>query len=286
MTTIFVTGGSSRIGQSVIERLTPHARLILLQHRSPVPCTGSEVERVDGGLAEIRRHVDRVRAADTVLHLAGLSRADSDDDYMRVNHEGTEALLRVCRDGQRFVYISSRCVGEAGGGYGRSKQLAEESVRRRGVAYSIIRPAEVYGTSSEGMDALIGLARRHRVLIDLHRSPPITYSPVSHDELAELIARAVTAEYIGDRIYTACNDRDYDAEEIRCALSSGLERRVFKLVVPVSLLRGLQRLGLPLPFKRDQLARLSMPKSSDNSTARADFDFRPECFLDVLRESA
>jgi hypothetical protein len=48
------------------------------------------------------------------------------------------------------------------------------------------------------------------------------------------------------------------------------------------LLRAAKGLGLPLPFKRDQIDRLVLPKTYNNALARRDYDFQPRSFLDYL----
>jgi hypothetical protein len=59
-------------------------------------------------------------------------------------------------------------------------------------------------------------------------------------------------------------------------------RPLFVVPVPVMMLRAAKRLRLPLPFKRDQLDRLVLPKTYDSTLARRDYDFQPGSFLDYL----
>jgi hypothetical protein len=37
---------------------------------------------------------------------------------------------------------------------------------------------------------------------------------------------------------------------------------------------------IPMPFKRDQIARLTVPKSNDLSAARMDYGFNPRPFTE------
>jgi hypothetical protein len=50
------------------------------------------------------------------------------------------------------------------------------------------------------------------------------------------------------------------------------------------MLRLAKTVGLPLPFRRDQIDRLVLSKAYDNARARRDYDFRPRSFLDYLTE--
>ena len=52
--------------------------------------------------------------------------------------------------------------------------------------------------------------------------------------------------------------------------------------VPVMMLRAGAACHLPVPFKRDQLDRLVVPKVYSDTAARRDYDFRAHPFLDYL----
>jgi len=56
--------------------------------------------------------------------------------------------------------------------------------------------------------------------------------------------------------------------------------------VLVRLLQGAARLRIPMPFKLDQLDRLTSQKTLDNSSAKCGFGFHPRSFLDCLAETA
>ena len=72
MPTLFVTGGSSLIGQSIIRSLPVDSRIWALEHRQPVASPHPNVQRLSGGLASIQNHAEEIRSADLVLHLAGV----------------------------------------------------------------------------------------------------------------------------------------------------------------------------------------------------------------------
>jgi nucleoside-diphosphate-sugar epimerase len=241
------------------------------------------VETLTGGLSAAPQHAVRIQAADIILHMAGLSHADTASEYQATNYEGTQSLLSVCRKDQTFVYLSTRCVGEQGGAYGSSKLLAEKEIQTSGCPFIIIRPAEVYGSKAgEGIDALLDLARRFRIFIDFRWSPEVMYSPVSVEELASFIESTVRTPSLENSVYTLCNDDSYTTQEILKALSKGLGKPIFRLPIPVRLLQFLQQLHVPLPFKPDQLARLVMAKSSDNTMAKQDYGFSPVSLLTYL----
>ncbi len=282
MTAFFITGASSALGRAVVGRLRPHGELRVLEHRRAVSIPGANLVRLDGGLDAVERHREMIQSADAVLHMAAVTHADREEDYVRVNTQGTERLLRQCRPGQRFVFVSTRCIDPAGGAYSRSKQLAEQAVEGAGLSHIIVRPSEIYGSrAGEGIDRWLALALRRGWLVDFRWQPPVTYSPISLDEAADFIARVVLHPARAGACYTLCSNRSYTADDICLALRKQTRRRIRLLPVPVGLLLRLQRLGCPMPFAKDQLTRLIAPRSDDNSLAREDYGFSPKSFLDL-----
>ena len=89
---------------------------------------------------------------------------------------------------------------------------------------------------------------------------------------------------IENQIYTLCNGRDYTTKEIQLALQNRTSKRIVRLPVPVKVLMLARKLRLPYPFKSDQIERLVMPKSSDNSAANEDFGFAPVPFTEAIEQ--
>jgi nucleoside-diphosphate-sugar epimerase len=282
METVFVTGGSSPLGQHVLQRLMSAMRIIALVHRRKIELRGAEIELLPGGLEEVVRNSAALHKAQVVLHMAAVTHADNPSDYFRVNAELTKQLLSICSPSQHFVYVSTICAHPSGGAYGYSKWLAEEAVRNSGLDHTIIRPSEIYGSSGgEGIDALIALAQKKRILPDFRYRGSIEYAPISAQDTAHFIAETTISRQHTGKIYTLCANRSCTAADMARALRNSV-RPLFVLPVPVTVVRLAKRLGLPLPFKSDQLDRLVLPKIYDNALARRDYDFQPLSFLDYL----
>jgi nucleoside-diphosphate-sugar epimerase len=284
MDTIFVTGGSSTLGQHVLRNLVPRVHVVAVVHRRRVEIPDAEFERLHGGLEETVRNPGALQRAQVVLHMAAVTHSDNPSEYFRVNTNLTKQLLSLCSPSQHFVYVSTICADPDTGAYGRSKWLAEKAIRDSGLNYTIIRPAEIYGSSnSEGIDALVALARKVRILPDFRHGGSIRYAPISVHEAAQFIAEATIRRRHNGRTYTLCAERSCAATEMAQALRKSV-RPLFVLPVPVVMLRGAKALRLPLPFKRDQIDRLVLAKTYNNASARRDYDFHPRSFLDYLAQ--
>jgi nucleoside-diphosphate-sugar epimerase len=83
-----------------------------------------------------------------VIHFAGVTHASDEQQYWKVNLEGTVRLAEATHGNgcRRFVYISTRCATHGSGAYGESKLAAEQELQKfEWQSLLIIRPAEIYG---------------------------------------------------------------------------------------------------------------------------------------------
>jgi nucleoside-diphosphate-sugar epimerase len=284
MESAFVTGGSSQLGQHVLRNLMSRMRILAVVHRRKIDVPGAEIELLHGGLEETVRNPTTLQTTQVVLHMAAVTHSDDPSKYFRVNAELTKQLVSVCGPSQHFVYVSTVCAHPDGGAYGKSKWLAEETVRSSGLNYTIIRPAEIYGSKGdEGIDALIALARKVHVLPDFRHRGSIEYAPISAQEAGCFIAEATVYRRYTGQTYTLCADHSCVAPEMARALRNSV-RPLFVVPVSIMMLRLAKAVGLPLPFRRDQIDRLVLPKTYDNALARRDYGFQPRSFLDYLTE--
>lgn len=285
MTRVFITGGSSAIGQRVIRGLLAQGCAVTaLVHRRSLP-EGLAAAPVAGGLDNPGTYEKAARAAQVVVHLAGLSHSDDPRRYDEVNRVGTEHLLAMCAPSAFFVYVSSRCVHPEGGPYAVSKLRAEQAVAASGLRHVLVRPAEVYGTKAgEGIDRLLGLALRYRIVPDFRWHGPAAYAPVGAGEVADFLVQAALQPRRDRAVYALCASRIWTAADMGRELSRLRHCRHFCLPIPIRMLDVLARLGLPLPFKPDQLDRLKIPRQDDLSAARADYGFDPRPFTEYLED--
>jgi nucleoside-diphosphate-sugar epimerase len=283
MSRIFITGGSSAIGQCAISQLIARGcNVTALTHRHSLP-DGLPVKTVTGSILDPKSYTAAIRDAEVILHLAGLSHSDIPEQYNDVNIQGTCRLLGACTPNAFFVYLSTRCAHPDGGDYAVSKLKAEQAVISSGLRYAIVRPAEIYGTKvSEGIDRLLQIALRYRVVLDFRRHGSASYAPISAREVAEFLVKVVLQPSRDKALYTLCAERSWTATAICRELTRFRRCRHFVLPIPIRWLQVLLKLQVPMPFKRDQVARLIVPKSTDLSATRMDYGFNPRPFTEYI----
>ncbi|MGA2434080.1 MAG: NAD-dependent epimerase/dehydratase family protein [Bryobacteraceae bacterium] len=179
---VLVTGGSGLVGSHLVDRLLAlgaRVRCIVRPSSSlrwlPVP----RIELMTADLATGDGLAEALRGVSAVFHSAGVTKANSAEEYYRGNLLGTENLLRACeaRGGAlpRFIHVSSlAAIGPSASGlplsedaeprplthYGRSKLAGETAVRgsRLGPEAVIVRPPAVYGPRDTDMFKLLRAA--------------------------------------------------------------------------------------------------------------------------------
>jgi len=178
-----VTGASGFVGGHLLEALVGAgiAARGVWRSTSDTRWVPSQVERRTLALEHGTALREAVRDASVVFHLAAVTSSAREEDYTRVNVEGTRQVLEAVRataPAARVVICSSlAAVGPARDGrpvredddphpvspYGRSKLAAEavadEYVREHGLDVVVARPTAVYGPRDRDIFAVFRLVR-------------------------------------------------------------------------------------------------------------------------------
>ena len=160
VTRVALTGATGFIGTHLIDRLAADGVAVRALTRSPRASAGDAPTWIDGDLASgagIERLVD---GADTVVHCAGAVRGARQQDFDRINVDGTRRLAEAAaRAGvERFLSLSSLAAREPQlSMYSSSKRRGEDAVKSDRYAWTIIRPPAVYGPGDKELLPLFKL---------------------------------------------------------------------------------------------------------------------------------
>jgi nucleoside-diphosphate-sugar epimerase len=170
MTTL-VTGGTGFLGSHVVEHLSRAKRpvRVLVRSSSDTRFLKSlpDVELCEGAIDDLSSVKRAAQGVSGIVHVAGLVKARSADEFMRVNRGGTENLLDAALENRasvkRFVLVSSLAAlrpSDASGApvpedaeprpvtdYGKSKLAAERAAlaKKGELSLVILRPPAIYG---------------------------------------------------------------------------------------------------------------------------------------------
>ncbi len=167
---ILVTGASSPLAVGVMRQLLLKSDIELWagRHRKEIPLPDPRLHVIDLDLSSDLAGTLPRMPFDMVIHFAGVTHASDEQQYWKVNLEGTRRLAQAAHENgcRRFVYISTRCATHGSGAYGESKLAAEQELQKlEWMSLLIIRPAEIYGGGgNEGIDRMLAVARKWRVI--------------------------------------------------------------------------------------------------------------------------
>jgi dihydroflavonol-4-reductase len=260
---IAVTGATGFIGRHVVSHLASR---------------GDEVIQV-GRPLERAALCKAFRSVDTVIHLAGVVSTSRDEEYVKVNVDGTrEVAEAVHESGARLVHVSS--LAAAGPAppdkprveddppapmtaYGRSKLAGERAITATaGLRWTILRPGVVYGPGDRALLPLFVLAARG--LLPLIGQASAAYTFVYISDLVRAVAAAVDHGARGDVVFVG-----HPLPVTTRALLEGVRQAVGRgaVIVPIPLpvlrlaafvgdVGGALR-GRPLPINSRRYAELA-----------------------------
>ncbi|MGA1276840.1 MAG: NAD-dependent epimerase/dehydratase family protein [Candidatus Kapaibacteriota bacterium] len=196
-----VTGATGFIGSHVVDILRDADTEIVCIARPSSDLRwleGKNVRIINASLDNSESLIPAVKDIDMIIHVAGLTAARNDAEFLRGNRDATQNLLEMATihapNLQRFLHVSSQTVTGPSRSldepvheksplqpitaYGRSKKAAEEVVQSFSdrLPITIVRPPAVYGerdtailtffqSVSKGIVPLIGFDEKRVSLI-------------------------------------------------------------------------------------------------------------------------
>jgi NADH dehydrogenase len=261
---VLVTGGTGVIGLGVIQELKKRAHHVRLlsRHAEEDAKRWADIEAHEGDVSDAASLREAASGCDAVIHIAGIaSEQPPEITFDRVNVEGTRNLIaEASRAGaRRFIFISSLGADRGKSDYHASKRNAEALVRESELAWSIVRPGNVYGPGDEVISTMLKLVRSLPAvpMIDRGDQP---FQPVWYEDLASAIATLAedraqsgnTLEIAGEEVTTM--------HDLFSRLSTVTGRSPVRIPIPMPLASLATRLSdglIDLPVDDNKLAMLA-----------------------------
>lgn len=305
---VLVTGASGFLGSHVAQLLRDQGHQVrcLVRRSSNVTFLESlGVERVIGAVDDPESLLPAVRGVDAVVHCAGLVKARSVEEFDRVNHQGTRALLeatvREAPGIRRFVLVSSAAVmGPSRAGrphtcrdeprpvthYARSKLAGEQAAREytSKLPITILRPPGIYGPRDVEILAFfkmvsLGLAIK---LGDGLETLSIVYGP----DCAAACVRAIEADVPSGSTYFVDDGHHWTFDQMADAIARALGVETWaRPKVPLFVLKAAAGVSewygrlfdKAVMFTRDKLNELTMEHFvCDSSETREALGWEPK----------
>lgn len=287
---IFITGASGALGRYLVPRLKERGfDLHLLYHRTLPEGSKESIEYSSGDLLNPESYRETLRRTSTVLHLGGVTYSHHPREYWDTNVLGTQALIHACEQAgvERFIHISTSAISEAGGAYSQSKREAERFVSQSHLNWIILRLAEVWGSGSKrGMDAILRSIQQH-CMVPVFKSKKIQMAPIHCQDvfaaLLEVLDRSdlkqVCLNLAGPEIFS-------HSSLVKEVAGLGGQKKLC-IPLPLGFLKAVVQIGAFLsnrfPLVRDQMPRLTAPKSLDIRETQRLIHFQPKRLRDCLK---
>jgi uncharacterized protein YbjT (DUF2867 family) len=192
---ILVTGGTGVIGEGVIPELISrgHAVRLLSRHADDDAKQWPGVEPFAGNVAEAESLQGAADGCDAIVHIAGIAFEDPPKlTFQAVNVDGTRNMLDEAKRAnvERFVYVSSLGADVGQSDYHKSKREAERLVEGSGLAWTIVRPGNVYGPGDEVVSRILKMVRALPAVPVIDNGEQ-EFQPIWHEDLAKILASVV-----------------------------------------------------------------------------------------------
>lgn len=184
--TILITGSGGFLGRNLIQLLSTRDDIHIIEHE--VSNTRDDLEKA-------------LNVADIVVHLAGVNRPKTSDEYISGNVDFTKQICDTLRIGNKNpkIIMSSSIQAELDNPYGVSKRLAEEELRefanKSGAEVVVFRFKNLFGKWSRPNYNSVVATFCHNIARDL----PITVT--DPDKRLELV-------YVDDAVAALISEID------------------------------------------------------------------------------
>lgn len=305
--TVLVTGATGFIGSHLLDRLVERqCRVKCLVRRGGLPARPG-IEWVRGDLAADEGLREAVAGVSVVIHLAGITKAHTPEQFYRGNVLATENLLRACHASpnppEQFVHVSSlAAIGPSPDGvplaedapprplthYGKSKLKAEAAVRASDLAARvvIVRPPVVYGPRDTDVFEILRAVSRGVMPIIGRQEQFFSY--IYAKDLAEALLAAAECAAARGNTYFVANPEPVSWREFGIAAAKIMGRQLKFLSMPPALAYAAAYLAELASYARGKAGIFSREKvrearcrfwSCDSSRAGRELGFQPRWTL-------
>ncbi len=258
---VFLTGATGFVGSHLAEALLAdgHQVRALLRTTSNLQwITDLKLDCFYGNIFDPQQLAAGLKDVDTVIHVAGLTKALHNSDYYRVNFEGTKSLIDAIilnrLPVKRFVYISSQAAAGPSDSmeprteadppkpvseYGKSKLKAEEYVlsKRDLLPVTIIRPPAVYGPRDTDIYRFFKTVRMGIIPKWQNRDKYLSFIYVK-DLVRAIILAASHAKAI-NKIYFVAEPRPHSWDEVAYEALNFFKKQAIHVPIPLVLVKGI-----------------------------------------------
>lgn len=236
---LLITGGTGFIGSRFAQKLinSNHKVRILLrpQKKSPRLPRNVSLEIAVSSMQDARSLRAALKNVRTVFHFATAEHQLPVADYEGVDIQGTENLIEAAKDAgvERLLYLS-RVGAEKGSSYPvlQSKALAEDLVRKSGIAHTILRLTEVYGRQDHFTNQIKAAILNSPLIMPVPGDGKVNLQPLWIEDLLSCLLLIYEEDIFENGIYELGGGEYFNFLTVIRMVMEYLRKK--RLVIPVS----------------------------------------------------
>src|SRR5437868_6046909 len=255
----FLTGATGFVGGRLVDHLLAGGHEVTALVCTPAKApdlAGRGVRLIQGDLGDLRALREGCAEADVVCHLAALTGAVNEAEFLAANRDGTANVLNASAAAPRrprVVYVSSMAAGgPARRGipkrdaaddrpvtmYGRSKLAGEQALRAAAHPWVILRPPTVYGPRDR--DNLLTVFKAARSgFAPVFGDGSMELSAIYVADLASACVAAATANGVTGGTFYVNHPQVVTSAELVRRIGRTMGRKVRLIGIPESVARGI-----------------------------------------------
>jgi NADH dehydrogenase len=260
---ILLTGGTGFVGGNLTRELLTGSREVRCLVRDPARASWlreAGCELIGGDVTDLSSVLQAIdEKIDTVIHLVGIIAETKGVTFRSVHTEGTRNVVGACKQKGVSRYLHISALGTRPGArseYHRTKWEAEEIIRASGLEYTIFRPSIMFGKEDKFVNLYASVLNISPV-IAIPGNGKNMFQPVFIKDIARMMAASLDKTETINEVYEVGGPTRYTFDELIDTIARVLGKRVFKVHIPISLMRpgtALAETILPKPpITRDQL---------------------------------
>lgn len=313
---ILITGASGFVGSFIVEealRRNMEVWVAVRKSSSLKYLQDERIHKIELDLASTGQMTGALQAlsADYVVHAAGLTKALHEEDFYRVNTDGTKnlvtALQNVNMSVKRFVFVSSLSVMGAiceaephreitdadtpqpNTAYGRSKLAAEEWLKNEcRIPFTVLRPTGIYGPREKDYMLMADSIRKGIDTAVGYKRQDLTFIFVK--DVVQAVFLSIKSEKTIRKAYFLSDGKAYSSRDFSDLIIKELgKQHVLRITFPLCILKLVCRVSDMWMHVTGKLSTLNNDHYNilkqrnwlcDISPARRDFGYNPEWMLE------
>lgn len=290
---ILVTGGTGFIGNRLVNKLIQSGEsvriLIRPNRRTPRLPKKIALNIAVGNLDDERGMRSALRDVTTVIHLATAEQQNSDSALDQVDVQGTICLMDAAKDaGVRQILFLGRIGADKSSSFPvlRAKALAEDTIRKRGIPYCVLRLTDIFGIGDHFTTEIAAGLRRAPILYPLPGEGQTLLQPLWIEDLISVMLLIQEKKRYQNEIFEIGGNEFYPFKDVVLKIGELIQKKNLLIPIAPAYLRLInlwfRRPDAVFPISTHWLDLLAKDRTCPLDSLTRNFSLMPARFLNHL----